>query len=540
VRWLLFLHLVVTTLLLAAAAAASTAADDLAVSSVPTTFGFALIAITYGITLASAVALRRGGSATSVAAVQLGYDVLATTVLVHVDGGADAGFELLYLLVVIAGAMTLPRRGSRAIVAAAAIAYTATAMGDRLGLLPVWTGVELPPPAPLRAVVFAVLKNLVFIAATAALSRRLADELERAGERIADQGARLEELAALHADVVRSLTSGLLTVDTAGVVLSTNPFGEEILGRPVPAGRRLAESLPDVAAFLAAIPLDGSRRRGELTLPREGGEPRVLGLSVSPLLNAAGQAVGRLVNFQDLSELRRMQDRIERTERLAAIGRLAAGVAHEIRNPLAAISGSVELLRPSLQLDGEGRELMDIVTREAERLNRLITDLLDFARPRTPEKSALDVGLTLGEILRVVENDRRLNPTANRFHLAIAESLHVAADPGQLRQVVLNLLLNAADATPGGEPIELSAIAEGDVVRIEVRDHGPGIPPSVRPRIFEPFFTTKKGGTGLGLATVHRIIEEHHGSIEAADAPGGGTVFTVRLPRARAAGAEAA
>ena len=538
--YFMLLRVVVTTLFLGASVLSDlTGAGGTASGALSGVLAFALIGITYGLTLLWALLLRRGASPERLAALQIGCDVVVTTLVVHAEANADSGFVLLYLLAVIGGAMTLPGRAAAVTVVAVAATYAAIAIGDRLGWLPPWPAGESLGVGPLRGVLFPLGKNLMFLVATWALSRRLADELQSAGERIAAQGARLQDLATFHADVVRSLTSGLLTVGRDGTVLALNPAGEEILGNTLPVGEPLSDSFPELAQLLDETPPGAARRRGELVVVLRDGERRVLGLSVSPLVDAGGGAIGRVVNFQDLSELRRMQERIERTERLAAIGRLAAGVAHEIRNPLAAISGSVELLRGSQPIDGEGRELMDIVTREADRLNRLITDLLDFARPRTPEKTAVDVGLTLGEILRVVENDRRLNPTANRFHLALPGALHVEADPGQLRQVVLNLLFNAADATPGGEAIDLSASADGEQVRIEVRDRGPGIPTEVRPRIFEPFYTTKKGGTGLGLATVHRIIEEHHGSIEIADPPGGGTSFIVRLPRARVAARQA-
>jgi len=531
--WIMLLRVVVTTVLLGG----NVISDVVGASSMTlsATFVFGMIALTYGLTVLWAVLLRQGYSPARLATAQIACDVAATALLLHADGGADSGFVLLLLLAVIGGSLTLSRRGTAVTVVAVALSYVGVSVADRLGALPWWPSMWPPQTGPLSGIATVLTKNLILIIATGLLSRRLADELETAGQRIAAQGARLKRLVTLHADVVRSLSSGLLTIGADGAVLSLNPVGVEILGRSLPIGVALSQSLPDLAQLLDGSPVDGARRRAEVTLTLPDGQQRVLGCSVSPLIDAGGGSVGRVVNFQDLTELRRMQQSVERTERLAAIGRLAAGIAHEIRNPLAAISGSIELLRSSISLDSEGNELMDIVTREADRLNRLITDLLDFARPRAPEKSALDVGATLGEILRVVENDRRLNPFSNRFQLDLPEALHVEADPGQLRQVVLNLLLNAADATPGGEPITLKAVADGDHVTIEVQDRGPGIPLEVRTRLFEPFFTTKKGGTGLGLATVHRIIEEHRGSIEIADASGGGTVFRVRLPRAVAA-----
>jgi len=218
---------------------------------------------------------------------------------------------------------------------------------------------------------------------------------------------------------------------------------------------------------------------------------------------------------------------VERNERLAAVGRLAAGVAHEIRNPLQAISGSIELLRAGA--DRESTELMGIVLREVTRLNTLINELLEFARPRRPDPQRLDVGAALQEMLRVFENDKHLNGA--RVELTAPQPVWIDADEGQLRQVVWNLLRNAAEASPSGQPISVEVQAEGSAwARITVRDRGPGISLEHRARMFEPFFSTKEGGTGLGLATVHRIVEDHKGHIEVDVPLGGGTSFTVRLP----------
>ncbi|MGZ3405506.1 MAG: two-component system sensor histidine kinase NtrB [Polyangia bacterium] len=257
---------------------------------------------------------------------------------------------------------------------------------------------------------------------------------------------------------------------------------------------------------------------------------RTLGVSLSPLVDSGGRTVGRIVNFQDLTELRRMEAAMQRTERLAAVGRLAAGIAHEIRNPLAAISGSIELLSQTMQGDGakENKELMSIVIREVDRLNGLITELLEFARPRSLETERLDVAATMAEMLKVFENDKRLGDV--RVELVAADAVFVEADPSQLRQVVWNLLRNAAEAAPR-QTITVEVRADAEFASLTVRDRGPGISPEHRARMFEPFFSTKEGGTGLGLATVHRIVEEHKGTVELDCPASGGTAVTVKLRR---------
>jgi two-component system sensor histidine kinase PilS (NtrC family) len=313
-----------------------------------------------------------------------------------------------------------------------------------------------------------------------------------------------------------------------GRVLTANAAASEILGAPVAAGRPIEELMPSLRPLLDATAEAGALRRGEIVHARSDGA-RVLGVSLSPLSDAGGALLGRIVNFQDVTQLRDMEEAMARSERLAAVGRLAAGIAHEIRNPLAAISGSIELLaQPAAGGGADSGELMAIVMREVARLNALITELLEFARPRAPETQPIDLQASLAELLRVAEHDKQLDGA--RVELSAPQPVWVEADAAQLRQVVWNLLRNAAEASPSGAPITVELGAEDEFARLTVRDRGPGIAAENRPRVFEPFFSTKEGGTGLGLATVHRIVEEHHGRVEIADAPGGGAAIIVRLP----------
>ncbi len=487
---------------------------------------FALIAGTYALTIVFALLLQRARSFGPLAVAQLASDLLLTTFLVHLTGGPESAFAFMYILVIV-GAAFLLGRGALAVTAAAIALYVADA------LVASWGGGGLP----LRTLIRTLAVNGIAFAATGALATRLSAELRRAGESLESQGNLLRDLAALHADVIRGLTSGLVTIGRDERVLTFNAAAAEITGRSAigAVGKKIHEVMPGLDALIASAG-DGALRRGHALQPvtRDGVvEERTLGVSVSPLVDANGKLIGRILNFQDLTEVRRLEAAVLRAERLAAVGRLAAGVAHEIRNPLAAISGSIELLSQSLPNDAakENRELMSIVLRETERLNRLITDLLGFARPRTLEPQRLDVAATLQEMLLVFENDKRM--VGAHVELVAPAAVSVDADAAQLRQVVWNLLRNAAEAAPG-QPITVEARADGDEAVVRVRDRGPGISVEHRARVFEPFFSTKEGGTGLGLATVHRIIEEHRGAIEIDCPPDGGTTVTIRLRLATA------
>jgi two-component system sensor histidine kinase PilS (NtrC family) len=355
------------------------------------------------------------------------------------------------------------------------------------------------------------------------------DQLQRGAETLATTRKAAAELFTLHQDIVRSLASGLITVAPDGTVLTANQAAADILRRPAAElhDRPIEAVLPGLTALLAGS-RGGELRRADLAF----GELS-LGVTVSPLRDVRDQVIGRVVSFTDLTELRRLEQHMRRAERLATVGQLAAGVAHEIRNPLAAISGSIELLRQAPATD-EDRTLMAIVHREVQRLNELIGDLLDYANPRPNQPVEFDLGVLVRETLQVSRGD----PAFAGIETAVDvdDPLAVHADPAKLRQVVWNLLRNAADAAAaGGKHVRVEArrAPDGATATITIEDDGPGIAPDQVSRIFDPFFTTKKKGTGLGLATCHAIVAEHGGQIDLASELGKGTKMVVRIPTGR-------
>jgi two-component system sensor histidine kinase PilS (NtrC family) len=274
----------------------------------------------------------------------------------------------------------------------------------------------------------------------------------------------------------------------------------------------------------------------ETDFRRADGRRLHLGVGIGPLLDGEGRDSGRIVGFQDVTRLHELAQDLRRSERLAAVGQLAASVAHEIRNPLAAIAGSAELLQFAAASEDD-RRLLSIVTRESTRLNSLVADLLAFTRPRTPEAVPVDLARTAAEIAEAFRSD----PANGRVTLQLAPTegaVWVAADPGLLGQMLWNLLRNAGEATDHAGTVEVRVEREEGFGLIVVADDGPGVPADLRDRIFDPFFTTKPGGTGFGLALVHRMAEEHGGSVhllaqDGSDA-GSGATFALRLPLATA------
>jgi two-component system sensor histidine kinase PilS (NtrC family) len=491
-----------------------------------------LVVITYLATIAYAVLLRRGFAPTRLVWPQLLGDLAVTSALVHVTGGAQSAYTFFYALTVIGATSVTDRRGAVLVagLATALLIAVSTSAWARVVPLPTVPQVE-PWTQTGRELIVTLGRNVGALAAAGVLGSLVAGELHATQASLATQRQVVADLVALNRDIVRSLTSGLVTIDRTDTVLTLNQTAADILGAsPASIGGAIDQIMPGLGARMAAVPADGALRRIDVTLP--GPPPRVLGVSVSPLRDDRDQVIGRVVNFQDLTELRRLEATARRNERLATVGQLAAGVAHEIRNPLASISGSIELLSRSAPASDDDRALMAIVLREIERLNALITELLEYANPRPRLVVDLDAAVILDDVAAVLRQDRTWGPVA----IAVVgdRPLTLAGDAAKLRQVVWNLARNACEAAAaGGGHVTLRGQADDDTVRLVIADDGPGIERAHLPNIFDPFFTTKRRGTGLGLATCHAIVAEHGGSIDVDSELGQGTTFTVRLPRVR-------
>jgi two-component system sensor histidine kinase PilS (NtrC family) len=508
--WLTFFRVIVVTVLLGGTAFVGWSADpDVARETSPL---YALVIATYVASIGLAVALRQRRGLIAVAYAQIAVDVGTAATVVALTARTESVFVFMYSLAIVNGSILLYRRGA---VTAAALAVAAHG-GVVLAL---GTRAELPRLGT----------QALALVAIAVLASYLAELLRRTGERLADSESDLEAIKALHESIVQSVASGLLTLDAARRVTFLNRAGEQMLGlstrelRGRPAG-----------AWFSAFRTEAARDETELLNAR--GERMRIGYSSFPLLGR-GKVIGTAVIFQDLTRMRAMEEAVARTERLADLGRVAAGLAHEIRNPLASMSGSIELLRGHPALGGEDRRLMDIVLREAERLEHLVREFLAFARPAPPRPVRVDLAAIVGEALDVFVHD----PVALRtsFERALAAAA-AHGDPDQLRQVIWNLLANASQACAGrGGTIRVATGSDGEGAWLRVEDDGAGIDPGDLDRIFVPFFTTKEQGTGLGLSAVERIVTAHGGRIDVASRPGEGTRFTVRLPAAQPAAARA-
>jgi two-component system, NtrC family, sensor histidine kinase PilS len=494
-----------------------------------------IIAATYLSSIVFGLLLRVGTSPRRLAWPMHAVDLVVTSLFVLITGGAESPYTFLYALgIVSAGALSY-RRG-------AVISTLLTIAAVTVVSLIAWTRIfdvplagRLLPWEQSAADFFRTLGiQLAALTGVGALAFIFGDQLQRGAETLATTRKAAAEMLTLHQNIVRSLSSGLITVAPDGTVLTANQAASEILRRPVGqlTNRSIDSAMPGLLALIAEAPrvprpgLQGEElRRADLPI-----DDIVIGVTVSPLRDLEDRVIGRVINFQDLTELRRLEQHMRRSERLATVGELAAGVAHEIRNPLASISGSIELLRSAPSASDDDRALMNIVHREIQRLNVLIGDLLDYANPRKSQPVDFDAGVLVREVLQVAKADQAF---AQVEIVCEAEGpLQITADPAKLRQVLWNLLRNAADAAAtGGKHVRVEARAGDHEVLIAVEDDGAGIPADKLGRIFDPFFTTKQKGTGLGLATCHAIVTEHGGRIDVESVIEKGAKFTVRLPR---------
>ncbi len=343
----------------------------------------------------------------------------------------------------------------------------------------------------------------------------------------------LQDTSAFADEVVTSLPVGLIATDREGRIAFVNAAAEKITGLEAQEirGRIPAEVLPEVLSRLIT-----AADRGEPVLEREvecrfADSRRVpLSVSASRIVSEAGHFVGHILILRDLGEVKRLQDEIRQKEKLAALGSLSAGVAHEIRNPLSSIKGLASYFGQKFEPGSSDREAADVMVREVERLNRVVSELLDFARPSELSRRQTDLADVLRHSVRLVQQDAGLHGIEIR--LAIADDLPpLSLDPDRFSQCLLNLYLNAIEAMADGGRLTVAANAVPDGgVQITVTDTGRGIPEVHRSKIFDPYFTTKTTGTGLGLAIVYKIIEAHRGSISIENAAGGGTRFTIFLP----------
>jgi two-component system sensor histidine kinase PilS (NtrC family) len=537
VAWLIAIRAIIGTLLLGSATVMQiTAPGSFAVDPF-----FYLIGLTYALTITYSLTLRFVAQRRWLVDLQLAGDALIVSAFIYFTGGITSYFTSLYLLPIIAASTVQFRRGGLLVATFSTVLYGGLVFAQYLAVSGFrsdpWLNAStlaLPSGAVAR---YTVALNVFGFFAVALLSGSLANSLRSAGARLEQASTEIADLQALNQHVIDSLPSGLATTDRSHRILTFNRGAESItgvlfrsaVGRPIDEVLQLPA--PVMESIQTELRVTGARRHEYRYRNPQGGRELEIGLTATHLETPGGRA-GLLFTFQDVTNIKKLERDAAIQQRLAAVGEMAAGIAHEIRNPLASMSGSIQILRQELPLSAEQEQLMDIVLRESERLNTTIRSFLAYARPQRFQIERFDMRRALNDTALLLRNSAEVQEGHEILVDVPSSELWYDADEGQIKQIVWNLATNGLRAMPDGGRLQLAGAfgpsAEGVV--LTVRDEGIGIPPEELDALFQPFHGTFAKGSGLGLAIVHRIVNDYNGEIKISSEPSAGTTVSVRLP----------
>ena len=478
---------------------------------------------------------------------QFFIDTIIVTIIVWFTlQGIESQFILLYFLIVMASSTFLQVRGGIIVASMAGLSLTLlmwyyynSVFAPVLQLETVASREEFDIASD---IILRVCFYVAFFYILASVSGFLSEKANRKSRELADANIRLKHARLNTDEILRNLTSGLITLDAECNIVAFNRAAETILGFSEEdiKGKSLDEAFGDsltdfVRLMKDVLQKDITLHRFDMHLHFEDGRNMPLGISASTVSDEELGKRGAIIVFQDLTEEKRLEEQIRRADRLIVVGELSAGIAHEIRNPLASIRGSIEMLLEELELEDENKRLMNLIIRESERLNTIISDFLEFARIRSSKLEKVHLLQVLDDVFLLLSN----HPIATKKEIQVIrnfpiEPIYIKADEEQMRQMFFNICLNAYQfiELKGNLSITIEKVEHNGVIeaKISIIDNGPGFPNSIRHKIFEPFHTTRKNGTGLGLAIVNRIIENHKGEIEVFSKEGEGTTFMIFLP----------
>lgn len=536
-KWLMSFRVVVVTLLLGLSITFQIARNELVFAY------YALIVLTYVITIAYALALRYLDTPQTLqqfAYVQIGVDLLLETFLVARTEGISSPFSALYVITVSFASLILQRRGGLLTAGVSAVLFGVVTNIQLYGLM---NFVEWLQPSDLSTVQTLQTYGVHALAVLAVgyLSGTLSEQLKRADQSLVETEQGLSRLQAFHENVVQSIPSGVFTTDSEGRLTWLNRAALDMTGYE--PGTVLHRSWWEVFGDRHDNASRAVPASFEVESQRADGSRLVLGMTLSPLTEGDAQ-VGLVGVFKDLTQVRDLEEEMRRREWFAKIGEMSAGMAHEIRNPLGGMTGALQMLRKEPTLDEENARLMDIATREATRLNAIVTEFLRYSRPPDLNLKECDLRELVNDTVVLIKHDGQLQDAQDVVLRHDEEIPLIQVDPDKMKQVFWNLATNALQAMPSGGHVTISTACRrvmsgkrnGDVVEVAVQDTGVGIKKEDMNKIFFPFFTTKQDGSGLGLATAQRIVDQHGGWIKVESQEGKGARFTVCLPVAAGTG----
>ncbi len=535
-RLLIIFRLIIITLFLGAAIFIDIKKTGFPVSVGTLNFLYFIIAATYFFSIAYILLLKIFNDLRINIYLQLAVDVILVTLIVYITGSLRGNYSVLYTLVIIYSVIFLGRRGGLIIASAASIFYGLLLDFEFYTIIPPVSPVEYKNDFTAEDVFIRILVHIVSFYILAFLASFVVEQEKKARFLLQERESEFKQLDLLFRSIVESVDTGVMTINLQGSIKTFNRAAEEITGFPlsIVANRPVAEIFPEFTTFFTAgIIKEKTRNRREVVIKGNHGNNIHVGCSISPLKDKHDKQIGNILIFQDLTEIKLMEETLEKSKRLALIGEMAAGLAHEMRNPLASITGSIELLKQSLNLKDTDERLMQIVLRGKDQLVNFVRDFLLLARPIPVIRELVDVNETAREVLDNIKLSKDWTSEIN-IGISLAEKVTAFANREQIRQVIHNLVLNAVQAMKEGGILSITTKSMmhhyKEVVEINVTDTGPGIEEKDLKKIFEPFFTNRDKGTGLGLTIVGRIVDGYGGRIEIKSSMNQGTNCTVWLP----------
>jgi two-component system sensor histidine kinase PilS (NtrC family) len=496
-----------------------------------------LIGLQYVLSLIYLLLLAWLKIARTLAWVQLLLDGLFVTVLIYISGGIESFFSSVYFLLILGAFYLLDRRGGLLAVLYVVGLYGTLLILQATGNLTFHYGspAAVDPYSVHYYLYYFFLNGAGFVLA-GYLGSLFSEQTERHRRQIEKQQKEIDQLEEVNRIIWENLDFGLLTLDQNNRILMLNPRGEQILGYTAAElkGKPLEHLSPTLSAYLSEGSDGSGPNRFEAEYQAPDSQPIQLGFSVAPVTDGRFREVRNILSFKDITQRKILEDHFRQMDRLALMGQMVAGIAHEIRNPLASISGSIQVLQDEFKAGEGGERLLKIVSREIAKLDSLLRDILTFARP----VQASEVRSSLSEILQDTMTLLKKNKSFSSeisWHLDLEPGLELRLAKGELSQVLWNLLTNALQSVSEAGNITIRARRHrfgdhADGVELIIQDDGPGIPAENLSRIFEPFFTTKDKGTGLGLSVVQKIISDCGGTIKIDSTPGRGAKFTLIFP----------
>lgn len=456
---------------------------------------------------------------------QVFTDLALITLVVHATGGLDSSLNFLYPLVIIVAAVLLPRPWTYFTALLAFIFYGTILELTYFEIIPSYS-TSHPAPRILQAI---IVMNLCAYLAVAYLAGLLASKLHQANVKLKHTSGALENLQVLHENIIQSISGGIITTGLDGHITLANTAAQSLLE----LSERELWGKPVHQLFLDPLPqVESERAHAEVRFVTANHFNKTVRVRISALSVPDKGPIGYVYAFDDLTEIRRLEREVRMQDRLAAVGRLASAIAHEIRNPLTSIAGSVSMLSGVPNMTEEQKQLLQIVTRESERLNAIITDFLAYSRVRQYQLTQVDLLPLLEDTLTLLEHRLTAEAAGIRIERRFgAEQVLALVDGDKIKQVFWNFCENAVRAMPDGGTLRVSLQAAGEDWEISFADTGPGISPQMVEKIFEPFQSQFQGGTGLGLAIVYQIVQAHDGKVWVRSKLGQGSEFVLRLRR---------